>query len=125
MELKLVCGWKEKMLSLKYAIIDVNPWHLRQLWGRICMPSGFFPDLWVGPANSESLISFMKKISGYPYIALPIQSLYPIWIDTPGICIVHQDSRIQSESLIYVNQQPASSAVVYKLLEIWRNSHVT
>ena len=110
-------------LAMKFAIVDVNPWHLQQLWRRICVPSGFFPDLWVGPANSEHLISFMKDITGYQYIALPIQSLHPICISTDSICVVHKDSQIQSESLIYVTNQPASSAVVYKLLETWRNSH--
>ena len=113
------------MIKLLFAIVDVNPWHLQQLWRRICIPSGFFPDLWVGPAESHTLISFVKGITDYDYIALPIQSLNPIYLESSANCIIHRDSRIESKLFTHVTSKPASSAVVYKLLEIWRNSHVT
>ena len=87
------------------------------------MPSGFFPDLWAGPAESHTLISFIKEITDYDYIALPIQSLKPIYLESSANCIIHRDSQIESELFIHVTNRPASSAVVYKLLEIWRNSH--
>ena len=107
---------------MNYIIVDIDKLHALGLWKRVCLPHGFYPDIFIVENITESIVSFIDELKD-SVVALPISFQVRTVFQTSCTLIVHEKSRNVSSNQIQVSGIPASACVIDALYSAWRNQH--